>query len=61
MISFATPLAFLPSQSSPIPSTDLNHEERVVAYSYMCLTHKIHDFMPAGQTPKATKKQTETN
>jgi hypothetical protein len=41
-------LVFLPSQSFPIPSIDLNHEEHVVAFSYMCSTHKIHDFMPLG-------------
>ena len=59
-ISSTTPLVFLPSRSSLIPSTDLNYEECVVAFSYMCSTHKIHDFMPSGQTPKATKK-IETN
>ena len=56
-ILFATPLVFLPSQSSLIPFVDLNHEERAVAFSYMCSTHKIHDFVPAGQTPKATKNK----
>ena len=56
MISSATLLVFLPSRSSLIPSKDLNREECVVAFSYMCSTHKIQDFMPPGQTPKATKK-----
>jgi hypothetical protein len=52
-ISSATPRVFLPSQSSPIPSVDLNHEECAVAFSYMCSTHKIYTSCQQARHPSS--------